>query len=236
MAHGPDALDLPRIEDTRSAVRALRQETIAQAIGKVRQRLGPGTTRTLSLFVPGLSQILRGQTTLGLFFFTAIAFCAALARATLATLGRLLSTVELLGLPQSSVVWLLGLAYSAAAILHLTGVYVAAGPRLDNPHPAVSGAASLAVPGWGQLLNGDRRRAMAFLAGVWVVVGARILTSEPVTSLLNAHAPVVRPWEQWVRAPESLWLVHWTLPVALWCVAVYDAVASTAIRRKLEAR
>ena len=234
MAHGPDALDLAKIEDTRRVERARKQERVARAIVGVRKRLGPGATRSLALFVPGLGQILRGRTTDGLFFLCSIIFCAVLARAVLISMDRLLPILELLGLPNSTVIWALVSAYLGAAVLQLTCVRIAAGPRLDHPHPAAACAASLLVPGWGQLLNGDRRRAVLFLAGAWVFFGIHIATSSPATELLNRYAPAVGTWEQLARSREILWAAHWTLPLALWCVASYDAASSALFRRKLD--
>ena len=66
MAHGTNALDLSRVEDTRRVELARKQERVKRAIAEIRKRLRPGVTRSLSLFVPGSGQIIRGRTTNGL--------------------------------------------------------------------------------------------------------------------------------------------------------------------------
>jgi TM2 domain-containing membrane protein YozV len=235
MRDGHEALGLGRAEPRGGLRQLLEDERVTRAVAGAHQRLGSGIVRTFSLFVPGLGQILRGRVAAGAFFFTWIAFCAAVSWALVSTLDRLLPTLRLLGVSPVVVAWALGAAYAVAAALHLACVHTAAGPRLDNPHPLASGLASLAVPGWGQLLNGDRTRALLFLGGTWLTVAAHVVTSGDVTGLLNVYVPAVTPWEQFLRGPEILWVLRWTLPVALWTLAVYDAAASSIHRRRATA-
>jgi hypothetical protein len=200
-----------------------------------RFRAWPGLTRTLSLFVPGAGQLVRGETTLGLFLLTSTLFLLSLAWAVLDTLDRLAGTLELLGVSVMVVFGALGAFYAIAALIHLTAVLTSIdetgpGDRIDY-HPALTGAASALLPGWGQLLNGDRVRTIVFLACVWIAGAVWITISPATTELLNAYLPGVSPWEQAVRRPGVLWAAQYTFPVVVWALAVYDAWVSAAGRR-----
>ena len=46
--------------------------------------------------------------------------------------------------------------------------------RPDPPHPLLSACGSVILPGWGQILNGDRWRGVFFLGGLWIVAAAWI--------------------------------------------------------------
>ena len=198
-------------------------------------RLAAMGVRSLSLFVPGASQLALGRRSLGLCFLSLMAFSGALAWAVLATLDRLAGTLGLLGQSNAFVFWMLAVAFVLAAGVHLTAVWNAG--RLDRPtdpvpgHPVIPAVASALLPGWGQLLNADRVRALLFLAGGWLAAGAWVATSQPVTELINAYLPGVGSWEQTLRAPALIWTAKWTLPVVVWTLAVYDAACSALARR-----
>lgn len=192
--------------------------------------------RSLSLFIPGATQMFQGRIALGLFYVTALAFMGTLAMAILGTMDRLAPTLVLLGAPVALAFWTLGIAYVLAAALHLSAVWTAQDPVADRDrplrYPPVPAAASLIVPGWGQILNGDRMRAMLFLGSCWLIAGVWIVSSQSATDLINAYVPIVAPWEQFARGPLVLWTLKWTAPVVLWCLAVYDAVSSAAGDRR----
>jgi hypothetical protein len=138
-----------------------------------------------------------------------------------------------LGYPRQAGVWALGLLYIVGAVVHLGSVWQAAscdripGER-PSPPPLLAGAASLLVPGWGQLLNGTRVRAVLFLGALWVIGAAWLVTSAPVTSMLASVGLVPGPEMKVFGAP----VVRWTLPAVVWAVAVYDAFASATARRR----
>src|SRR5262245_8777824 len=56
---------------------------------------GPGLTGSLSLFVPGLGQMLGGAIGKGVFFLTGIGFSVAVTSALIRTLDSLLPTLDL---------------------------------------------------------------------------------------------------------------------------------------------
>lgn len=193
-------------------------------------------SRSLSLFVPGATQMFQGRIALGLFYVTMLAFMGTLTMAVLGTIDRLAPTLDLLGASVALVFWTLGIAFVLACALHLAAVWTAQNPAADRDrplrHPLVPAVASLIVPGWGQILNGDRARAMLFLGSCWLIAGVWIVSSQSATDLVNTYVPIVAPWEQSARGPLILWTLKWTAPVVLWSLATYDAVASAAGHRR----
>jgi len=195
---------------------------------------GPRVAGSMSLFLPGTGQLLRGETMNGLFVLSTIGFFGALSWALLSTFERLAGTLRLFHLSIGLVFWTLVLAYSLAGAIHIAGVLNASIEyRRRRPvfHPAIPGVCSAIVPGWGQLMNGDRRRAALFLGFVWFVGGAWLITSARTTGFLNEFIPTVPAWEQALRQPIFVWTAQWTLPAVVWCLAIYDAAASAAARR-----
>jgi len=195
--------------------------------------LASDVTRSLSMFVPGASQMAQRRVSLGLFYLTSLVFLGTLASAIVGTMDRLAPTLELLGLPVAGAFWTLTSIFVLAAALHLSAVWTALPSMVHRPtrHPLVPAVASALVPGWGQCLNGDRLRAMLFLGACWLIAGAWLATSAQATEMINTYFPVVTPWEQSARAPIVIWSFKWTTPLLVWCLAVYDAASSAAGRR-----
>jgi hypothetical protein len=188
---------------------------------------------SLSVIVPGAGQFALGDPTAGLFFLTSMAFLASLGWALIGTLERIAETLMVLGYPRQAGVWALGLLYIVGAVVHLGSVWQAAGcdrvpGERPSPPPVLAGAASMLVPGWGQLLNGNRLRAVLFLGALWVIGAAWLVTSAPVVSMLDSVGLVPGPELKVFGAP----MVRWTLPAVVWAVAVYDAFASATSRRR----
>jgi hypothetical protein len=188
---------------------------------------------SLSVFVPGVGQFALGDPTAGLFFLTSMAFLASLCWAVVGTLERIAETLMVLGYPKQAGVWALGLLYIVGALVHLGSVWHAASRdravgEIPSPPPLLAGAASALVPGWGQLLNGCRLRAVVFIGALWVIGAAWLVSSAPVESLLASVGLVAAPEMKVFGEP----LVRWTLPAVVWTVAVYDAWSTAAARRR----
>lgn len=183
----------------------------------------------LSLFVPGAGQLAGGSTSVGLFYLSTMGLIIAVGWAVLATLDRLPPTLEALGLPRQGGIWVLFFCYGAIALLHVTSVL--AGRRADRARrptpPWLAGTASFLVPGWGQLLNGDRKRSAVFVAGLWLTAALWILASPAMAALMARHALVHPSWlGAWISP-----VTRFALPVVLWTLTVYDATVSAAHRR-----
>jgi hypothetical protein len=113
-----------------------------------------------------------------------------------------------------------------AAILH---AHALAGDEGSGtaPHPIIAGIASLAIPGWGQLLSRHRRRAGLFLVGVWLL-GTAWLVVTPTGTLGLARLGLSLP-----SAVRDGWgpVALLAAPLVLWAIAVYDAAAGAAAER-----
>jgi hypothetical protein len=193
--------------------------------------VGPALAGSLSIFVPGLGQMLSGEIGWGLFYLSGMGFCAAALWAMLATLDRLVPTLRLLNVAPEYLVLAVGTLAALAMALHLGAVLhaqrLAEGGDSRPPHPIVAGFASLLIPGWGQLLAGHRRRAGLFLGGVWVLSVAWLLVT-PVGMRILAGLSLALP-----AAFRDGWgpIAMLSAPVVLWVIAVYDGAAGAASER-----
>jgi TM2 domain-containing membrane protein YozV len=195
---------------------------------------GPGKALagSLSMFVPGLGQMISGEIGWGLFYLSGTGFCAATLWAVIVTLDRLVPTFRLLDVPLEFLAVTLGSLALLAIALHLGAVLhaqtVAAGGEIRDPsHPIVAGLASFLIPGWGQLLAGHRRRAAFFLGGAWLLSVAWLLVAPPGMRVLTRLD---------LALPATLrdgWgpIVMLSGPLVLWAIAVYDAAAGAAAER-----
>jgi len=215
----PQAPDLPRV--------AQKQDGAPRRIdfgAPPEIHADPDWTAVPSLVVPGASHMLRGEFAKAFCLITMTGFTLTLAWAVLGTLGRLAPTLEILGAPGASAVWTLGALAIVLGGLHLAGVYTGARPPQPTYpsatlHPAVAGTASGIIPGLGQLLNGDRGRAVFLLSGLWLVAASWILVSPWMSGVLASQNLILPHWMTVVTSP----VFRWTLPAVLWTMAIYDA-------------
>lgn len=185
----------------------------------------PDWTAVPSLVLPGAAHLLRGEFATAFCLITLTGFTLTLAWAIHGTLDRLAPTLEILGIPADAAVWTLGFLAIVLGCLHVVGVYRGAQPvaRANSApriHPAVAGVASGIIPGLGQLLNGDRVRAMMLLSGLWLAAASWVLASSWITALLAAQKLVLPGWLAVASSPAF----RWTVPAVLWTLGIYDAV------------
>jgi len=216
----PSRLDRPAVP------REVRRRPPA-SLNAVRPGFGRSLGESLSIVLPGSGQIVRGDISLGLFFLAAFGFVATLAWAVTGSVDRLAGALSLLGYPPAAAAWTLCGLFATAAILHL-GCVSNAGSGLGSARkPVIAGIASLLIPGWGQLLNGDRLRAVFFLGLLWLVGAGWVLVS-PTAQRIVADLHLYLPsWASILGGPA----VRWTLPAIVWTLSVYDAVSRAAGRR-----
>ena len=192
---------------------------------------GPALAGSLSMFVPGLGQMIAGEIAWGLFYLTGIGFCAAMLWAMLGSLDRIAPTLRLLGVPAEVLAVAIASLVLAVVMLHLAGVLhaleLASGYGSAVPHPLVAGIASLIVPGWGQLLAGHRRRATLFLGSIWILSAAWLLVT-PAGARLIGRLGLALP-----AALKDGWgpVVLMSAPLVVWVIAVYDGAAGAATER-----
>lgn len=195
------------------------------------RRIGWRLSGSLALLVPGGGHLVQGEIALGTFFVSALGLCAALAWATIETLDRLVPTIALFGLPASAAFWVLGGFYLAACLLYVGNVLSATSHttrHVGRPaSPVLSGLASAAIPGWGQLLNGDRLRSVVFLTGTLALLAIYTTITPGTMRLLDGFGLYLPHWSLLELAPT----LRWTVPLLIWALAIYDAAQSAAARR-----
>jgi TM2 domain-containing membrane protein YozV len=210
------------------AVRGTSDPAAASAVG-------PALAGSLSIFVPGLGQMIAGELAWGLFYLSGMGFCGAAIWAVFTTLDRLVPTLSLLDVPTAALTATVGSLALLTMTLHLAAVLHAHAIAYDDgrtpPHPLVAGIASLVIPGWGQLLAGHRRRATLFLGGVWLL-GTAWLVVTPMGTPLLARLGLALP-----SALKDGWgpVSMLAAPLVLWAIAVYDAAAGAAAERRAAA-
>lgn len=238
MKRDPDIYDLgevglekpsPVIAAVRSEPRAVAARTESPPPGGVR----PGLAGSLSLFVPGLGQMVEGEIAWGAFYLSWMALCGACLWAVLDTLDRLAPTLRLFHLPPEVLSLTLATLVFLTISLHLSAVVHAQARAADwdsrfAAHPLVAGLASLLLPGWGQVLAGHRYRAMLFLGGLWILGAAWLIVTPGgmrVLTVLGLPLPA---------AVRDGWgpVVLLSAPIVLWVLAVYDAAAGAAAERR----
>jgi hypothetical protein len=193
----------------------------------------PALAGSLSMFVPGLGLMVSGEIAWGLFYLSGVGFCAASLWAVLATLDSLVRTLRLLDVPREALTVAVSSLALSTIVLHLSAVLHAQAEATSvreqpAPHPIVAGLASLAIPGWGQVLSSHRRRAALFLCGVWFFGMAWILVTPTGSRLLQrlGHTLPAALRDGWGPA------VMLAAPAVLWVIAVYDAAAGAVAERR----
>ena len=126
----------------------------ARPAGRVMPRPEPASfdlCGSLSLFVPGLGHLLRGEAAIGLFFLTSVGFAAALGWALVETLDRVTATSRLLGFPGGPGLWALCGIFVTGASLHIASV-ASSGSGATGRHalalpPVIPAVASAIISG-----------------------------------------------------------------------------------------
>jgi hypothetical protein len=180
---------------------------------------------SLSRFITGTGHQARRQWIAGLFFLSTLGFLATFGWAMLETLDRVTATLTVLGRPRVLGIWAVALTYVCLAVVYLWNV-VSSGStdRIESPHPVVAGAASALLPGWGQVLNGNQRRAAVFLGSLWFVGSSWILAAPQTAGVLESMGMYL-PAALNVFSSTA---VRWTLPAVIWTLAIYDAASSAS--------
>ncbi|MCZ6832968.1 MAG: hypothetical protein O7F11_04410 [Acidobacteria bacterium] len=175
---------------------------------------------SLSLFLPGMGQIVRGRPDLGFLFLVSGALLGSLTWAAWTTRAGLAQTLPLLGLSRAWGLRTLLILYGLAAVLHITAV-VGGITRRSGGRPQVGFLAitSALVPGWGQALAGRAWRAGLCLGGLWAVGFAWLMSSPPLQMAMAEQNLILPAGMEFITSP----LVLYTGPAVLWAVAMSDA-------------
>jgi TM2 domain-containing membrane protein YozV len=208
-----------------------------RAAATVREAAPPADDRSplvaasLSVVVPGSGQLAFGDGASGLLFLSLAGLAVSSAWAIVTTWDRLVPTLAVLEIPSWTATAALVAAFVLAAGAHLGSAVHAHAHRSTGrdaaTHPIVAGLGSMLIPGWGQLLAGNRGRAGFFLGAFWLLGGAWLAVTPWVSARLA---------ETGLGLPREI--LDGTGPVILlaatgviWALAVYDAAAGAHSRR-----
>ena len=206
-----------------------RRESSRVAPPEPRRGAPPRFCASLTLLLPGAGQLVAGRPGAAGLHLSLLALVASLGWAVWVTLERVAATASVLGASRGLGLWVLGGLYACVAFCHLGAVLGCARPDPETDRgvpPWVAGFASILLPGWGQVLNGQRQRAALLLAGLWLSGFSWLLVSPLLheqLQRLDLHLPA----ELTLLGAPAL---RWTLPAVIWALAVYDAVFFAATR------
>lgn len=214
--------------------------TVAASATRSRRRGGsPAIASSLSLWIWGLGQLYNGDPKLATFFFLCQVQVAALHYMLYATWSRLRNFAEVFFINEWELflyvaaidICLLFLmmfnvvqAYRTAETNSRRGVY-------EGMHqPAVSGLASLLVPGWGQMLNGQLGKGMVFLT-VFVLQG--YLLGLYMLSPFYRVVLDLDPQQILLRKVITGGMIALFATAVAWVISAYDAVLVAFYTRHL---
>lgn len=217
-------------QDVPSETRGRRQAATRE-VAYAGDNREPMVAASLSVLVPGGGQLAFGSGAAGLLFLSLAGLAVSSAWAVATTWDRLVPTLALLEVPS----WIASAALIGAFLLAAgahAGAAVHAHWRRSTgydaaAHPIVAGLASLLIPGWGQLLAGNRGRAGFFLGTSWLLGGVWLAVSPWVAARLA---------ETGLALPRALLdgsgpVVLLATTGVLWGIAIYDAAAGARSRR-----
>ncbi len=191
---------------------------------------------SLSLVISGSGQLYNGQAQLGLALLLMETFAVAAHWALARIWSPVVELAGALGIAESQIVLAVVVADFVMIVLLLCGVHQAfrqaeidTGPFGGFNHPLLSGIASTVLPGWGQLVNAQIGKALAFLF---------VPMTAAYTFVLWMSPPFVRALV--VLDPQGV--LHQRVSVAalsligaagaMWMLSIYDAVLVAGYRRR----
>jgi TM2 domain-containing membrane protein YozV len=217
------------------------EETVTDRPVVSRARRGPGhpaAAGSLSLFVWGLGQLYNGDTRLATLFMLAEALVASFHYLVFKTWAHIKAHAHLFFISE----WELMLYVSSIDLcLIFFMIYNVAqayrrseerAGRFEGIHqPAVSGAASLVVPGWGQMLNGQLGKASFFLFVFLLQIYLWVLF---VHSPFYAVLADLDPQGLFQKKIRLAGMGILNLTALSWMLSVYDAFLVARYTRRLQ--
>lgn len=198
----------------------------------------PLAASTMSLFLCGTGQIYNRQGQLGTLMLLTQVLAIALNWAAVQLWPRLVSLAEVFGLNEWQLMMGVVGADALVVLMMLASVHQAfryadeeSGGFTGTGNPVASGLASILVPGWGQLVNGQPGKAIFFLFAFLSGVAAVLLTR--LTPFLKLLASVDTSHTLMPRVTTG---VMATVGVAavMWILGVYDAILVAGFRRRMD--
>ncbi len=236
----------PRAVSSKGARAAERIAEPDQTVGATgapsragRRRRSPAAASSLSLFLWGLGQLYNGDSKLAALFLLCEMLILAFHYFLFMTWDRIRTFAHLFFINE----WELMLYASSIdfcviffMIYNVAQAYRGAeahGGRFDGLHqPFVSGIASLLVPGWGQLLNGQLGKAVFFLFSFFVQVYLVVLYRlSPFFRILAD----IEPQQFLLNRAIKIGMAVLFVTALSWLVSTYDAFLVARYTRRLRA-
>jgi len=216
-------------------------ETVAEGPVTARRRSpkSPAAASTLSLFVWGLGQLYNGDSRLAALFLLSELMIVSFHYLLYMTWDRIKTFAHLFFVSE----WELMLYASSIdfcviffLIYNVAQAYRGAearGGRFDGLHrPFVSGLASLCVPGWGQLLNGQLGKAVFFLFSFFLQAYLVVLYRlSPFFRILADIEPQQFLLNKAIKVGMGIMFVT----ALSWFISTYDAFLVARYTRRLRA-
>ena len=217
------------------------EETVAEGPVSARRRSpkSPAAASTLSLFVWGLGQLYNGDSRLAALFLLSELMILSFHYLLYMTWDRIKTFAHLFFVSE----WELMLYASSIdfcviffLIYNVAQAYRGAearGGRFDGLHrPLVSGLASLCVPGWGQLLNGQLGKAVFFLFSFFLQAYLVVLYRlSPFFRILADIEPQQILLSKAIKVGMGIMFVT----ALSWFISTYDAFLVARYTRRLRA-
>jgi len=192
---------------------------------------------TLSLFFCGAGQIYNQQTQVGTLMLLMQVLAVAANWAAIQLWTRMVSLAGLFGVSEWHLMLGIVGADVAVVLMMLTSIHQAyrfaddeAGGSQASGNPILCGLASLLLPGWGQLANGQAGKAVFFLfstlAGVSVVVLTRLTPFLRLLATVDVNQSIMP------RVTTGV-MVMVGASAVMWILSVYDAALVSGFRRQM---
>jgi len=192
---------------------------------------------TLSLFICGAGQAYNGQGQVGALLFLTETLVVALNWSVCRMWPEVRALADVFGVTDLQIFLSVATLDFLVVFLAMAAVHQAYrqaerddGPFGGKDNPILSGMASLIVPGWGQLVNGQPGKAVAFLffglTGIYTVV---LLLFTPFLAMLNE----VNAWRDLSAQLNTGVAAVLAASGVVWILSIYDAMLVAGFRRRM---
>jgi TM2 domain-containing membrane protein YozV len=188
----------------------------------------PGVAATLSLLIWGAGQFYNRQSKLGLLFILLMANFYTILGLAFVYWNFLTTFLEEFRTTRSEALTAIGIIYLAGLIVWIFNIlhaYYKADRNRTEPfegvhHPLLVTFCSILIPGWGQLLNGQPKKAFIFListAAGFTAVTALLLGRSLWPTLETVDDRIAIEWSIIAAVVSS------PLVLVMWLIGIYDA-------------
>ena len=208
---------------------APRTQPDAEAPRPLRTQKSPAVAATLSLLIWGAGQFYNRQSKLGLLFILLMANLYTILGLAFVYWNFLAPLLERFHIARSEALMGIGIIYLTGLIVWILNILHAyykadrnrTGPFEGVHHPLLVTFCSTLFPGWGQLLNGQPKKAFIFL--ISAAAGFTAVTALLLSRLLWPTLETIddRIAIEWMIVAA---VVSSPLVLVMWLIGIYDAV------------